>query len=159
MEYLNFVDDSDNVLGIASFDDVYSKALPHRIVHVLLFNNEGEMAIQLRSEKKTFCPRHWSTAVGGHVQAGESYEDAAQREYQEELGVVSDLQFLDKFIYSDARMKKFLGIFKAIYPGPFQINPEEVDRVEYFKIDEIKRMIKKGEKFHPELIFLLQKLF
>ena len=159
MEYHDFVDEDDVVIGSALHDDVYTKALPHRIVHVLLFNDKGEMALQLRSKNESFCPLHWSTAVGGHVQAGESYEEAARREYQEELGLVSDLVFQDIFLYTDARMKKFLGVFRSVYSGPFQVNPEEVEKVEYFNLDAIKNMIKNEEKFHPELLFLLKKLF
>src|SRR3990167_3639738 len=50
--------------------------LSYRIVHILLFNEKGEMALQMRSSHKKFCPNHLSTAVGGHVQTGETYEQA-----------------------------------------------------------------------------------
>jgi len=42
----------------------------------------------------------------------------------------------------------------ATYDGPFYPNPKEVEKIAFFKIDEIKDMIKRGEKFHPELLFL-----
>ena len=86
MEFLDVVDDNDEIIAHASITDIYNKKLPHRIVHVLIFNDKGEMALQKRSKHKSFCPNYWSTAVGGHVQQNESYLKAAKREFREELG-------------------------------------------------------------------------
>jgi isopentenyldiphosphate isomerase len=158
MELLDVVNSDDVVVGTVPFDEVYEKKLPHRIVHVLLFNDFGEMALQLRSEKKSFCPLHWSTGVGGHVQAGESYEEAAYREFEEELGKKASISFINKYRYEGAGFTKHLAIFKTVYPGPFQINPEEVKEVKFFSLPKIEEMIKSEEKFHPELLFLLQNI-
>jgi len=160
MEILSVVNMDDEVVGEAEHEEVYEKLLPHRIVHVLIFNEKNEMALQQRSKNKSFCPSHWSTAVGGHVRSGESYEEAAMREMREEIGVQPDLQFLYKDFYTDKRnLKKFLAIFKTFYSGPFRINPVEVERVEFFSIEKIQQMIDGGENFHPELLFLLKKHF
>ena len=160
MEFLDVVDNNDNVVGRTAYEEVYAKKLGHRIVHVLIFNDKGEMALQLRSMKKLFCPGHWSTAVGGHVQAGENYEQAALREFEEELGRKTEIKFENKFLYETKEgMKKHLGIFSTVFNGPFEVNLEEVDKVEYFKLDKIKEMINQGEKFHPELLFLLKKSY
>ena len=40
-EYLDVVDESDNVVGKASFPEIYEKKLMHRIVHVLVFDKKG----------------------------------------------------------------------------------------------------------------------
>ncbi|MFT4303643.1 MAG: NUDIX hydrolase [Candidatus Woesearchaeota archaeon] len=160
IEYLDFVDDTDNVVGRASKNEVYEKKLRHRICHVLILNNKGDMALQLRSSTVNFCPNHWSTAVGGHVQSGETYEQGAIREYQEELGTTSNLKLIGIDSYSnDGTPDKFLATFKTIYEGPFQYEEGKVTKVEYFSIDEIKSMIKNGEKFHPELLFILKKYY
>ncbi len=160
MEFLDVVDDNDNVVGKVPFDEVYKKKLPHRIVHILIFNSKGEIALQLRSSKKSFCPNHWSTPVGGHVQSGETYQQAALREFQEELGTTSEIEFAYNDLYeSESGMKKFIATFTTDYDGPFNINPEEVEKVEYFSLDKIREMIESGDKFHPELLFLLESHF
>jgi len=161
-EFLDIVNDKDEVVGNASYDEVYQKKLPHRIVHIFIFNDKGEMALHLRSKQKSFCPLHWSTPVGGHVQSSETYEQAALREFKEELGTAARIEFAYKDIYitpDERKIMKFLATFNASFNGPFEINPEEVERVEFFSLQTIKNMIANGEKFHPELLFLLKKHF
>ena len=160
MEFLDVVDENDNVIGKASKKEIYEKLLPHRIVHVLVFNDRDEMCLQLRSKYVSFCPLHWCTAVGGHVQSGETPEQAALREYEEEIGTTSDIVPFSKDLYVHAGvLKKFLITFKTKYNGPFRLNPKVVEKVEFFNLEEIQEMIDNGEKFHPELLFLLEKRF
>jgi len=160
MEFLDIVDDQDEVVGKASIKEIYDKKLPHRIIHVLIFNSEGKIVLQMRSKEKKFCPQHWCTSVGGHVSSGESYEEAAGREFEEELGKSEEISLIGNDVYEDGRgLKKFLRVFKTTFDGPFEINQEEVESVDYFSLEEIQEMINKGEKFHPELLFLLEKYF
>jgi len=122
--------------------------------------DKNELALQLRSKKVSFCPLHWSTPVGGHVQSNENFEEAALREFEEELGLKTKIDFLRKDFYSDSRgNKKFLVTFKTIFNGPFKPDKEVVEKVEFFSTDEIKKMIIHKEKFHPELLFLLKRHF
>lgn len=157
MELLDIINQADEVVGTASIDEIYADKLLHRIVHVLIMSDTGDMALQLRSKQKSFCPGHWSTAVGGHVQAGESYEEAAIREFREELGASSPLTHLGKVEFaSESGMKKFITVFSAVFNGPFTPNPEEVERVAFFSQAEITSMIERNEPFHPELLMLLK---
>lgn len=160
MEMLDIVDKDDNVLDIVSRDESYKKNLRHRIVHVLIFDNEGRMLLQRRSKKVKTLPNYWSTAVGGHVQSGESYKDAALREYEEELGTTSNIELFKKDHYKNKNgPDKILSIFKSIFTGPFNPDPKVVSEIRFFTINEMKDMIDNGEKFHPELVFLLNKYF
>ncbi|MFA7654301.1 MAG: NUDIX domain-containing protein [Candidatus Magasanikbacteria bacterium] len=159
-EILDVVNKNDKVVGMATQDECYAKKLLHRIVHVLIFDNDGKMALQKRSQKKKFCPGYWSTAVGGHVGTGEDYQTAAEREYQEELGINSELKFIGKDFYTDQNgLQKFLTTFQTIYTGKFNINPEAVDEIKYFTIEELRQMVNNNTKIHPELLFLLKKYY
>ncbi|MFA5129279.1 MAG: NUDIX domain-containing protein [Patescibacteria group bacterium] len=160
IEYIDIVDGEDRVIGRATREEIYQKLLPHRIVHVLIFNDKGEMALQLRSDKVSFCPNHWSTTVGGHVQAGESYRRAVERECQEELGAKSKLEKFSKvFFEPKTAPKKFLMIYKTVHNGPFYPETDDVTKIDFFSIDKIQKMVREGEKFHPELLFILEKYF
>ena len=158
-EVLDIVDETNNVIGSAPYDEVYAHRLNHRIVHVLIFNEKGEIFLQQRSPKKTFCPGHWSTSAGGHVQKGESYEEAAARELKEELGVSAKLTKIHESPYDHYKMRKFLEVFRVVHEGPFTLNEEEVAGGRWFPVAEVKDMVRKNEMIHPELAHVIDKLY
>lgn len=101
MEYFDVINDNDEVVNVLSREEVYKHLHQHRIVHILIFNDKGEMLLQKRSKTTRYKPLHWSTSVGGHINAGESYEEAGLREYKEELGTTSPLTLFSKVWYTN----------------------------------------------------------
>ena len=80
-EKLEIVDNDGNVIGLAERSELHrNPGLIHRVVHVLVFNNSGELLLQKRSLKKDIAPGKWDTSVGGHVNPGEDVFAAARRE-------------------------------------------------------------------------------
>jgi len=158
-EFLDIVDDKNEVVGSAPYDEVYSKRLNHRIVHVLLFNDKGEIFLQQSSANKKFCPGHWGTSAGGHVQKGEAYEQAAKRELEEELGVIVPLIKILDTPYDHYKMRKFLSVFRGISEGPFNFNEEEVAGGRWFSVADVKDMVSKHQLVHPELAHVIEKLY
>ncbi|MCL5432508.1 MAG: NUDIX domain-containing protein [Patescibacteria group bacterium] len=163
MEYLDVVNEKDEIIGEASRGDIYKKYLMHRIVHIFIFNKKGKICLQLRGKNISFMPLHWCSSAAGHVRKGETYKNAIRREMFEELGTDLDIKFLYKDVYEyktvQPGLKLFLVTFKATNDGPFKINRKEVERVDFFSVKEVQKMIDRGEKFHPELLFLLQRHF
>ena len=164
MEFIDVVNENDEVIGNAPRDEIYDKRLLHRIVHIFLFNDNGDIALQLQSKHKKFCPFYWSSSAAGHVKSGETSEEAAIRELEEEIGVKTKIDFIYKDIYEYKNsvrvgLKKLLITFKSKFNGPFKINPWEVEKVEFFTLEKIQQMVNNGEKFHPELLFLLKRHF
>ena len=58
---------------------VHARGLRHRAVHVLVFNSAGELFLQKRSMTKDNDPGLWDSSCSGHVDAGETYDEAAVR--------------------------------------------------------------------------------
>lgn len=161
-EILDVIDPDDQVIGQASEKDIYEKRLSHRIVHVMVVNTKGELLLQKRSMRKAYMPGAWVTSAGGHALTGETYEEAALREMEEEIGVVCSLTFKGKEWFDcDDRpgLKKIVALFEAHHEGPFRISEREVEQVTFFSLGEIKEMVKQGESFHPELLFLLERYY
>ena len=57
------------------------------VVHVCIFNGNGEMLLQQRQLFKKGWPNLWDITVGGSALSGEDSRTAARRELYEELGL------------------------------------------------------------------------
>src|SRR5438876_5061718 len=86
-EILDIVDDDDRVLSKAPRHKVLGEYHIHRAVVFFVFDREGDVFVNQRSQLKEIYPGYWSVAFGGHVLSGESYDAAALREVQEETGL------------------------------------------------------------------------
>ncbi|MEV6420109.1 NUDIX domain-containing protein [Streptomyces sp. NPDC051662] len=86
-EILDIVDEEDRVVGRAPRGEVYARGLRHRAVFVLARDAEDRVFVHRRTPVKLVFPSLYDMFVGGVVGAGESYDAAALREAEEELGV------------------------------------------------------------------------
>ncbi len=87
-EWFDIVDENDRVICQAPRSVCHGDpSLIHRVAHVLVFNRRGQLLLQKRSRSKDIQPGRWDTSVGGHLDPGEDYLEAAYREMREELGI------------------------------------------------------------------------
>lgn len=98
MEYLDVVNENDEVVGSLPRGDCIARGLLHRAVVVFIFSAGGELYIQRRADDVAFYPGCWSASVTGHVSSGESYHRAAVREAKEELGLDIEPVEVGKFV-------------------------------------------------------------
>jgi len=128
-ELLAIVDEHDTECGCAPRKLLHTLKLLHRAVHVLVYLSPQEILLQRRSIHKDTFPLHWE-CVGGHVGPGESYEETALREVEEELGVrASELTFLTKIPASEHTGHEFICVYKAIITDKPHPNDQEIDRL------------------------------
>ncbi|GAB3282308.1 NUDIX hydrolase [Larkinella harenae] len=59
----------------------------HRTSEIVVINDQQEVLLSLRHPDKVVLPNFWDVCVGGHVDPGETYEQCAMREVEEEIGV------------------------------------------------------------------------
>ena len=99
-EALIVVDAQDQVLGYDSKAALHrGSGTLHRAFSIFLFNAQGEVLLQQRSDQKALWPAFWSNTCCSHPRKGETYEIATQRRLKEELGVSADLAFTHRFQY------------------------------------------------------------
>ncbi|MFV2120375.1 NUDIX domain-containing protein [Streptomyces sp. Act-28] len=86
-ELLDVVDERDEVVGRLPRGEVYARRLRHRCAFVLVRDAADRIFVHRRTASKPLFPSLYDMFVGGVVGAGESYDAAALREAEEELGV------------------------------------------------------------------------
>lgn len=138
-EQFPVVDEEDRVIGSAARKKVHEDNLRHRAVHLLLFNDKGEVLLQKRSGRKDRHPFVWDSSAAGHVDSDEEYDFAAERELMEELGVRTSLQRLGKLPASLKTGEEFIWIYTGQHEGPFPFNGEEISAVMFFAPEIVDR--------------------
>jgi isopentenyldiphosphate isomerase len=126
---------------------------------VLILNSNNELALQKRSAIDASHPSCWDFSAGGGVDAGEDFQTAAIRELKEELGVDAQVIFITEMNYPGTGYQdaEVIQIFKTIYNGPFLPDPQEVEEVKFFSLEEIAGLIRdQKRKFHPEFLFFFE---
>ena len=90
-EYLDLVDENDNVIGKKKRSEIYAQGLSNfRVVNVFVINSKGAIWVPRRASDKRIFPSCLDVSMGGHVESGETYEDALKRETREELNIDTD---------------------------------------------------------------------
>ena len=149
-EYLDIVDEYDNIIGKDTKENKFKKGLISRNVAIFIRDNEGKFIIVKRSPQKKIFPNCYDLGAYGNVKTDEPYLEAAKREVKEELGIECELIFLDK-IYNkmkdkDKTLKFITGIFLGEYTGEVILNDELVE-LKRMSIQEIEEHVNNNELF------------
>lgn len=143
-ELLDVVDENDNVIGRDTRFDIHRSESWHRGIHVILFNNKGEMLLQMRGPGQDKYPNTYDLAVSEHVQSGETYEQAAMRGLREELGISGAepkriVHF--RMNYGDPYDNTVAVLFRLEYDGEMEMDRKEVASIGFFPVNKIKKML------------------
>ncbi len=153
-ELLDVIDENDNVIGQEERDVCLAKKLLHRAVHVFVYNSRGELLLQKRSMQKKTYPGRWTSSCSGHISAGQSYEEAAVRELEEELGIKvreKDLKEIAKFLDKNPVDNELAKLYRISHEGPFDFGREEVSEVKFLSVKEIQEELKSfSENYTPD---------
>jgi isopentenyldiphosphate isomerase len=164
-ELLDVVNEYDQVIGKEYRSYVYKQNLSNfRVINVFVINSNAQLLIPRRAAHKKLFPLCLDTSVGGHVKAGESYQEAFERELWEELQLKTSeisYKFLAKFTPHQHNVSAFMQLYSIYTDITPAYNPDDFVSVSWMSIVELQEKIRQGEKTKgdlPTLITLLQKL-
>lgn len=133
--------------------------LLHPVVHLHLFNERGDIFLQLRALTKDLLPGYWDTSVGGHVSPGENPEEALRREAMEELGLSGfSFSLICKYIWESLRERELVYSFTGASENYPVINNDEIADGRYWPVSEIKVNLGKNI-FTPNFEYEFRKFF
>ncbi len=146
-EMLDVVDASDQVIGRARRGEVYAKGLLHRCVFVLARDAEDRIFVHRRTPVKLVFPSLYDMFVGGVVGSGESYDAAALREAEEELGVpgLPAPVPLFTFLYEGAGQGWWSRVYEVRCELPVNPQVEEVAWHDFLTPGELERRLTEWE--------------
>jgi isopentenyl-diphosphate Delta-isomerase len=149
-EYFDIVSDDDEVVGLATRKDVHTKGFVHRSVVFFIFDVEGRIFVNQRTDTKEFYPGYWSIVFGGHVRAGEDYDDTVGREAEEEAGVTSQPFFMASFKKRfDDLDRENVRVYGFVADREPVLERTEIKQGAFLTLAELERKIGE-EKFLPE---------
>ncbi|MBT3249692.1 MAG: isopentenyl-diphosphate Delta-isomerase [Candidatus Pacebacteria bacterium] len=148
LDQVILVDESDSQIGV--MDKVEAHRHPaqlHRASSIFLFRRRKdnvELLIQRRSEYKIVGARQWANTVCVNLRPGESYESAAYRRVEEELGIKKvNLSEIYTFSYQlncnqDFGENEIDHVFVGWYEGEIKPNSDEVESVQWVEFNQLE---------------------
>ncbi len=153
MEYLDIYDENKNYLGKEERGKVHETGAWHKTVHCWLYDKLGNVYFQIRSDEK----KGYTTA-SGHLQAGETVNDAFKREIKEEIGLdidTSKLKFVKEVTWIMDKVEKnyhdhaWANVCICLYEGnndDFDFSNDEVDGIIKCKASDALELFKGNVK-------------
>ncbi|MDO5551189.1 MAG: NUDIX domain-containing protein [Lachnospiraceae bacterium] len=148
-EMFTIYDDNGNEMGTSSREEAHRLGLWHEVVHCWMYCRIGGRVwiyFQQRAHTKKDFPDFYDLTSTGHVDAGESHQEAVIREVREEVGVDMDpkrLTYLGS-VKEEIREGDFFDreighVYLYQMDIPFFSPGEEVDRMIAVSLEEYEK--------------------
>lgn len=160
-EIFDVVNERDEVVGQQTRKEVHRLKLRHRAVHVLVFNQAGQVFLQKRSMMKDTAAGKWDSSASGHLDSGEDYDTCAIRELREEIGLVLSIapERLFKIDAGPDTGWEFCWVYRWRSEGPFVLHPEEIETGEWFAPAEVNQWVHEKPMDFARAFVLIWKRF
>ncbi|HAR74541.1 MULTISPECIES: isopentenyl-diphosphate Delta-isomerase [Empedobacter] len=148
-EFVVLVDQDDQKLGLMEKQQAHVAGLLHRAFSVFVFNSKGELMIQQRAASKYHSPTLWTNTCCSHPRDNETYEQAAHRRLEEEMGFDCELEYKFNFIYkahleNDLIEHELDHVFIGTFDDEPKLNPDEVMAYRWVELDDLKKDMEKN---------------
>lgn len=161
-ELLDVVNENDQVIHQKYRSEIYAAGASNfRVINAFIMNDEGLLWIPRRSPEKKLFPLCLDASVGGHVKAGETYQQAFNRELREELN-------LDYSQVSHSRVASLnphknnvsahMHVYVINYNETPEYNTDDFVSSIWITISELQKIINEGDQTKGDLPALINSL-
>lgn len=163
IEFFDIVNEKDEIIGKIKEDEQSTvKPSQLRFVNIIIINKDNLIIVPKRSSNRKLFPNCYDFSVGGHVNSGENYEEAAYRELKEELGIEDvKLQEVAYFSPFNSDSNTFQKVFLLKYNRKiFNYDKDGIERIDYKSKQEIQELIRnKANLFKTDYPVVMKYLF
>ena len=147
MEIWDLYDEKGNKTG-ETWERSRAKEIPegryHIVCDILIRHRDGDFLLTLRDSRKEMYPGCWEASAGGSALAGETPEEGARREMQEETGLKAEkLELISITRKPDSRsaVYAFIAMVDAAKDSVMLQEGETVD-CQWMKLSSLRKMIR-----------------
>lgn len=153
---IEVVDRNNRPLTSMDIKEVHRQSLRHRSVIILIYDNEGKLFLQKRSQREKLYAGRWDISISGHVNTGESTEKAALRKLEQDLDIRNAALKLIKEIQASSETGyEFISLFILDKLNTEPKVSEEADSGYFYSESELDWLIREyRELLMPSLVFL-----
>ncbi|WP_431107293.1 NUDIX hydrolase [Winogradskyella poriferorum] len=157
-EYIDIVTANGEPTGKTALkSEAHKNGWYHNTIHLWLYTKNGEILLQQRSHKKAIHPLLWDVSAAGHIDAGESFIEAALRETKEELGLTLHADKLTKIgtkLYESSYANGTIqdNEFHQVYIAELKVDltdlkpqEEEVEALKLVTFNEFETLLSQSE--------------
>ncbi len=144
-KYITVVDEEDNVIGSGTYEVVVESGKIFRSANIMVFNQKGKLFVHRRNRNLPTFAGMWDVKLGGIVDAGEGYEEAALRELEEEAGIKNaKLEFLFPLKFRKDGYNNNRRVYRCVYDGKMTLQESEIEEGRFIAVEEAKKMMSEG---------------
>jgi isopentenyl-diphosphate delta-isomerase len=147
-EYLDIVDDNDNVIGRDLRNKIYADGRNHnvRAVNVFIFNAEGKLLLPKRTMNRRIFPGCFDFSCGEHVMSGEDYYQAAERGIKEELDISGEKLTEIGRLTPKNGVSCFMKVYLLNYNKEIMnYDKDGIDKLYWCSLEKIKQLVDKDK--------------
>lgn len=163
MEFFDIVNEKDEIVG-KIIEDKQNTIKPSqlRFINIIIINNDNKIIVPKRSSNRKIFPNCYDFSVGGHVNSGENYDEAAYRELKEELGII-DVKLKEVAYFSpfDSDSNTFQKVYFLKYNNEINnYDNDGIEKIYYMSTEELKKLMKNEPKlFKTDYSVVMNYLF
>lgn len=148
-ELVDVVDEDDHVIEVVTRRELRARNLLHRCTYVFVVNPAGELYVHKRTDTKDVYPGFYDVVAGGVNASGESFDECAARELEEELGVTATPAFRFLHRYEGPSGRVIGAAYDITWEGGIRHQLSEVVWGAFLPLEELDAMIAR-ESFCPD---------